>query len=742
MAIWSSEIKELEKLHESLKGHFPDLEKELERLVKADDENMILLYSRRCLEVIITDLCECELKRLRGTEPLKGIIDKLNKERKVPSHIITSMHGLNELSAYGAHPKDFDPEQVKPVLNNLDIIIKWYLKYREIGKDIKAKPTEVIEQNIKVTEEEEKSITIPKRRLIGVVSGLILLIAIVVAVLFFTNIIGSGKQIKELEKSIAVLPFRNESPSDTNTYFINGLMEKILNNLQMVKELRVISRTSVEQYRNTTKTIPEIAVEQGVNYIVEGSGQKYGNTFSVSVQLIKAAKEDHLWGNSYEKEIKEVTDILNVQNQIASTIVTELKATITPEEKQLIEKVPTANLTALNFYQKAREEEGKFSYYDLTTSSTFYSGLNPSTKQSIERAEKMYKTALKYDSTFALAYTGLAGIYWSKNYYKEYFSESFLDSVLRLSNKAISFDDKLPDAYYIRGMYYGEKGINKQALEDFDKVLKLNPNYWLAYYGIGRLNNEYDAVMAIKNYKEAASRNHGSGLSDIFEKISFNLSNAGFSELAKTYSLEAVKLEPDSAKYYFWLYMYEFDYKRCLEFYENKYSIDSTDLTTLEFLANYNEVTGQIKESLRLNRKWLERLKMEGRTKINGIQRVGYAYWENGLRDSAEYYFNKQIEYCNDAIRLGRPYGLSAAYYDLAGVYAFKGNKIKAYENLKRFNQIPRMNLWIIRYIKSDPLFNSIRNEPEFQQIVREMEAKLQAEHERVKKWLEEQGML
>src|SRR5512137_2570135 len=142
MPIWSAEIKELEKLYESLKGQLPNLEKELGHLIRADDENMILLYSRRCLEVIITDLCECELKRDRGTEPLKGIIDKLNKEKKVPSNIITSMDHLNSLSAYGAHPKDFDHEQVKPVLNNLDIIIKWYLKYKDLltlGKSEPAK---------------------------------------------------------------------------------------------------------------------------------------------------------------------------------------------------------------------------------------------------------------------------------------------------------------------------------------------------------------------------------------------------------------------------------------------------------------------------------------------------------------------------------------------------------------------------------------------------------------------------
>src|SRR4030042_596129 len=83
MQIWSAEIKELESLHTSLKGQFPDLEKELEQLTETKDANVILIYSRRCLEVIITDLCENELKRPRKTEPLKGIIDKLSHEGKV-----------------------------------------------------------------------------------------------------------------------------------------------------------------------------------------------------------------------------------------------------------------------------------------------------------------------------------------------------------------------------------------------------------------------------------------------------------------------------------------------------------------------------------------------------------------------------------------------------------------------------------------------------------------------------------
>ena len=132
MKLWSSEIKELEILYASIKGRCPELEKELDQLIRFDDPNVIMLYVRRCLEVIITDLCEYELNRPRKTEPLKGIIDKLHHEEKVPAHIIASMHGLNDLSTFGAHPKEFDPEQVRPVLNNLTIIIKWYLKYKKV----------------------------------------------------------------------------------------------------------------------------------------------------------------------------------------------------------------------------------------------------------------------------------------------------------------------------------------------------------------------------------------------------------------------------------------------------------------------------------------------------------------------------------------------------------------------------------------------------------------------------------
>ncbi|HUX94607.1 MAG TPA: hypothetical protein VMV47_02650 [Bacteroidales bacterium] len=128
-------------------------------------------------------------------------------------------------------------------------------------------------------------------------------------------------------------------------------MDEILNNLQKIKDFRVLSRTSTEQYRETTRPpIPKIGKELNVNYIVEGSGQKYGNKFILRVQLIAANNERHLWAKSYDREIKQTSDIINIQVEIAKLIAKELEATITPEEKNLIEKIPTDNLEVYDFY--------------------------------------------------------------------------------------------------------------------------------------------------------------------------------------------------------------------------------------------------------------------------------------------------------------------------------------------------------------------------------------------------------
>ena len=420
MAIWSVEIKEIERINESLISHFPELSKELGYLIKTEDENVALLYSRRCLEVIITDLCEYELKKSRGTEPLKGIIDKLQKEEKVPYNIIASMHGLNTLSTFGTHPKDFDPEQVKPALNNLAIILKWYLKFK--GIEILIKPS--------IAEEDVTA--------------------------------GTGIQspdVTKLEKSVAILPFKNDSKDEENTYFINGLMEEILNNLQKIKDLRVISRTSVEQYRNQTKPIPEIAKELGVNYIVEGSGQKYGNAFRLRTQLIMAEHESHLWGESFQQKITNVEDIFNIQIKIAESIADELKAVISPEEKKLIEKIPAADLEVYDKYLKAR------SYW------------NDFTRESLFRAIEYLNSAIEKNPDWAPLYAGLAEVWiWIQQSGWEQPSVAG-PKIIENLNKAMELDPDLAEVHYQSAVIAQLVEWDwKKSEKEFLKSLAINPN--------------------------------------------------------------------------------------------------------------------------------------------------------------------------------------------------------------------------------------------------------------------------
>jgi hypothetical protein len=154
----------------------------------------------------------------------------------------------------------------------------------------------------------------------------------------------------------------------------------------------------------------------------------------------------------------------------------------------------------------------------------------------------------------------------------------------------------------------------------------------------------------------------------------------------------------------------------------------------------YND---QFEESLKYYNKLEKRFKTMNRP-LEGITPflIGYAYWVNGHNKEAEYYFNRGLEINFKRIELGQHRANFNSNYSLACIYAFKGDKDKAYEYLKLFNQRPRMPLNMLKNFKNNPLFDNIRDEPEFQQFLQDIEAKYQAEHERVGKWLEENDML
>src|SRR5207302_7130405 len=154
------------------------------------------------------------------------------------------------------------------------------------------------------------------------------------------------------EKSIAVLPFENLSEEKQNAYFADGVQDEILTNLAKIADLKVISRTSVMQYKSgVARNLRQIARELGVANILEGEVQRAGNRVRVSAQLVDARNDVHLWAEHYDRPLD---DVFAIQSEIAKAIADQLRAKLSPAEKKAIERPPTSDLTAFDLYTRAK----------------------------------------------------------------------------------------------------------------------------------------------------------------------------------------------------------------------------------------------------------------------------------------------------------------------------------------------------------------------------------------------------
>lgn len=598
---------------------------------------------------------------------------------------------------------------------------------------VKKRMVEAGEQNITVPVTAEQESKRPAWRTFVFISGGILIFTSLVYLFyraFSANISDEGGYtVKNPEKSIAVLPFRNLSEDITDQYVYDGIIEEIFNNLTKIHQLRIISHTSVEQYRNTTKTIPEIGKELDVNYIVEGSGQKYGNTFRLRVQLIEVSTDKHLWAKSYQQRMKDTKRFFRTQRRIAQNIASELRATITPDEKKLIGKVPTSSIAVLKLYLKAN------SY--LKDIENIRNG------SSYQTAVDLYNTAIAMDSTFAKAYTGLAFAYWNRHYYPDYFEKNYLDSCLALSEKAIKYDDQLDEAYFIKGEYFKVTGQPEEALDNYDRALDINPNYYQVYLEKGHLFAMVmgDYVKAIESYQKGLMLIQGEGRRRLLSDLAYDYLCVGFIDKAKYYYHEAFALDSNKAGYLSnlaWIEFCQGNFEKALTYKKQQNELDPTATS----LLYYSVIPVHYEDRYLDAENYVKKMKKSGALDLQSSHRIGYAFWQAGKKKEAQYYFNQQIRYSEESIKLNRMISQrKVAQFDLAGTYAFLGDKVKAYYYLEDVDKKNAYPLWWIILLKNDPMFNNIRNEDRFQKIERNMESKYNAEHERVMKWLTEQGM-
>src|SRR5213075_1633356 len=192
-----------------------------------------------------------------------------------------------------------------------------------------------------------------------------------------------------VEKSIAVLPFENRSEDKANAYFAEGIQDEILTRLSKIADLKVISRTSTQQYQSKPGNLSEIAKQLGVAHIVEGSVQKSGDAVRVNVRLIKAANDSHLWADTFDRKL---TDIFSVETEVAKAIADQLQVKLTGEEERVIAAKPTDNPEAYDAYLRGLA-------YNVETTYTPANAL---------AAQKYLREAVRLDPKFALSWALLS----------------------------------------------------------------------------------------------------------------------------------------------------------------------------------------------------------------------------------------------------------------------------------------------------------------------------------------------
>ena len=284
-------------------------------------------------------------------------------------------------------------------------------------------------------------------------------------------------------KSIAVLPFVNMSNDPENEYFTDGVAEEIINALSKIQSLRVASRTSSFAFKGKSEDMGEIGRKLKVATVLEGSVRKAGNRLRVTAQLVNVADGYHLWSERYDRQLE---DVFEIQDEIAGNIVRALRVVLSDDEKRAIEKAPTENVEAYDYYLRGRQFFHQFR------------------RSGIQFARRMFERAIELDPRFALAYAGIADscsfmyMYWDG-------SKSNLDSADSASRKALELDPELAEAHASHGFALTLSRKYEDARQEFETAIRINPKLYEAHYLYARACfQERRFEEAVQHYEDAA----------------------------------------------------------------------------------------------------------------------------------------------------------------------------------------------------------------------------------------------
>jgi TolB-like protein/Tfp pilus assembly protein PilF len=299
--------------------------------------------------------------------------------------------------------------------------------------------------------------------------------------------------VAEADKSIAVLPFTNMSEDKDSGYFADGIHEDILTNLAHIAALRVVSRTSVMEYRGKTENIRAIAQKLGVAFILEGSVRRAGNKVRVTGQLIHAATDEHVWAQSYDRDL---TDVFAIQAELSQEIAKAMSAALSPQEQARLDHPAVVNPAA----------------YDLLLRSRQIDREGNDTRQELETEEALLQKAVALDPSYASAWAGLSSVHAQMIFNALDTSEARLAKSRAAIETARRLDPDHPDVLIALGTfyYYGLRDY-PHALEQFERITRQWPNNYFGHFLTGLVQRRQGrGVESLANLRRAAEVDPGS----------------------------------------------------------------------------------------------------------------------------------------------------------------------------------------------------------------------------------------
>ena len=298
--------------------------------------------------------------------------------------------------------------------------------------------------------------------------------------------VGAAREPPLQIQSIAVLPFDNLSHDPEQEYFADGMTEELITNLGRISALRVISRTSVMQYKGTKKPLPQIARELNVDAIVEGTVQRSQNRVHITANLLHAPSDRHLWAESYERDLR---DVLTLQGEVARAIAEEIKIKITPQEQARLTSAPAVNPEAYRLYLQGRYQASK------------------RTLPGFEKSTLLFQQALEKDPGYSLAHAGLAETYGLLPFYGGASPHEAFPKAKVAALKALELDSSLAEGHAALGfvLFYGDWDWTA-AERELKHAIELNPGYvishhWYAEY-LAAMGRHDQAIAEIKRAQE------------------------------------------------------------------------------------------------------------------------------------------------------------------------------------------------------------------------------------------------